>query len=202
MRSLLLVGLGLALFPSDSSAQAARHAMPAIIIGNPGEWFGPDQYPKDALRAERQGRVVADISVDLTGTATGCSIEISSGTTSLDTATCDIALAHARFNPAIDRNGKPVTSTYKLPINWMLPDEVPAVEANKATVSSAYEAQIVADGAGMGLTCRTISRSGEAPDPCGNFKPGFRVSRPYVRDGRKVGSTTIVKTSSSVTIDP
>jgi TonB family protein len=93
---------------------AARLAIPAIIMGNPVEWFGPDQYPIDAFKGQRQGRVVADISVDLTGVAKGCTIEVSSGTTSLDKATCDTALAHASFNSATDCNGKPITSIYKL----------------------------------------------------------------------------------------
>lgn len=202
MRNSMLLGLGLLLVPHESNAQAARHATGPTMFGDPGEWFGPDQYPKDALSAGRQGRVVVNISIDLTGTATGCTIEISSGTTSLDKATCDIALAHAVFDPAIDNNGKPTTAVFKLPVNWLIPDKIPAVEANAANLHAGYEAQIVADEEGMGVTCRTISRTGDAPDPCANFKPGSRVGRPYIRDGRRVGSTAMITSTSTITIDP
>lgn len=195
-------GLGLLVLPSAVCAQAARHEMPAILLGNPSEWFGPDQYPLDALRGQRQGRVVAAISVDLTGQATGCTIEVSSGTTSLDKTTCDIALAHAAFNPATDRRGKPITSVYKLPVSWVLPDDIPPVDAKNAPLENTVEVQIVADEEGMGVSCRTISKTGDAPDPCSTFKPGSRVGRGYVRDGRKVGSTIMYKSSRTVAIDP
>ncbi|SDA13364.1 TonB protein C-terminal [Sphingomonas sp. NFR15] len=197
-----MAGLGLMVSSGAAHAQAARHEMPAIILGNPAEWFGPDQYPLDALRSLRQGRVVAAISVDLTGQATGCTIDVSSGTTSLDKATCDIALAHAAFNPATDRRGKPVTSIYKLPVKWILPDDIPPLDAKTAPLQSTVEVQIVADEEGMGVSCRTIAKTGVAPDPCLTFKPGVRVGRGYVRDGRKVGSTAVYKQSSTITIDP
>jgi hypothetical protein len=131
-----------------------------------------------------------------------CTVEISSGTTSLDKATCDIALARAVFDPAIDNNGKPTTAVFKLPVNWLIPDKIPAVEAHAANLHAGYEAQIVADEEGMGVTCRTIARTGDAPDPCANFKPGSRVGRPCIRDGRRVGSTAMLKNTSTITIDP
>jgi TonB family protein len=202
MRKLLTAVACVWLVPSVVGAQPPKHSMPAAILGDPGEWFGPDQYPKDALRAERQGRVIADVLVSVSGAALGCTIEVSSGTTSLDKATCDIALAHATFNPARDDKGRPIVSTFRLPVNWTLPDEIPAVEAKTATLASATEVQVTADEGGMGVSCRTVSRVGDVPDPCAYFKPGTRMARPYVRDGRPVGSTITFKTSSSITIDP
>lgn len=197
MRGWTIVALTLPVLPGAAFAQAARHEMPAILLGNPGEWFGPEDYPTDALAAERQGRVVANISVDLTGTATGCTIAVSSGTTSLDKATCDIALAHAAFNPATNARGRPVTSIYKLPVKWVLPEKPIPIDLN-----APVESQIVADGDGMGVSCRTISKRADIPDPCENFRVGSRVGSIYIRDGRKVGTTITIRSYTSVTIDP
>lgn len=98
--------------------------------------------------------------------------------------TCDIALARAAVNPATDGKGNPITSIYKIPVNWRLPDD--AVEAKVATLNTGIEAQVTINEDGRGVSCRTISRVGGAPDVCANFKPGLRASRSYVRDGRKV----------------
>jgi TonB family protein len=94
----------------------------SVVKGNPGQFFSADAYPPEALRAEEQGRTVADLLVDRTGTPTGCTIETSSGSRSLDAATCSIAIGKIRFDPARDKKGVAIVSHYRLPVRWVLPE--------------------------------------------------------------------------------
>lgn len=91
------------------------------LRGNPGAYFGSDAYPADAMRAGEQGRTVARLGIDPSGTPIACAIETSSGSRSLDAATCTIALRRVQFTPARDAEGRAIASTYRLPVRWVLP---------------------------------------------------------------------------------
>lgn len=95
----------------------------AAVQGNPGRFFGPDAYPPAAIRAEAQGRVVAALTVGPDGRVSGCSVTTSSGNSDLDDATCRIARSKVRFTPAKDDAGNPTSSSYTLPVRWVLPTE-------------------------------------------------------------------------------
>jgi TonB family protein len=93
----------------------------ATLRGNPGAAFSADNYPVEALRRGEQGRTVARLSIDTSGTPVRCVVETSSGSSSLDDATCRIALRSVRFDPARDSAGVPKASEYKLPVRWQIP---------------------------------------------------------------------------------
>ena len=95
----------------------------AAVQGNPGRFFGPDNYPPAAQRAEAQGRVVASLTVGTDGRVTGCTITSSSGNSDLDDAVCRISKSRVRYSPAKDDAGNPVTSTVPLAVKWVLPSE-------------------------------------------------------------------------------
>jgi len=95
----------------------------AAVQGNPGRFFGSDAYPPAAIRAEAQGRVVAALTVGPDGRVAGCSVTTSSGNSDLDDATCRIARSKVRFTPAKDDAGNPTSSSYTLPVRWVLPTE-------------------------------------------------------------------------------
>jgi len=95
----------------------------AAVQGNPGRFFGPDAYPPAAIRAEAQGRVVAALTVGPDGRVSGCTVTSSSGNSDLDDATCRIARSKVRFTPAKDDAGNPTSSSYTLPVRWVLPSE-------------------------------------------------------------------------------
>ena len=101
--------------PQKSQAAKAK--------GNPGQYFGTDNYPPAAIRAEAQGRVVAVLSIGSDGRVSACSVTTSSGNSDLDDATCRIAKRSVKFSPAKDQNGNPVTDTFTLPVRWVLPKE-------------------------------------------------------------------------------
>lgn len=93
----------------------------AKLRGNPGQWFGEDAYPADAIRAGEQGRTVAKLGIDASGTPISCAIMKSSGSRSLDAATCTIALRRVQFDPPRDANGRAIASDFVLPVRWVLP---------------------------------------------------------------------------------
>ena len=95
----------------------------AGLKGNPGAFFGPDAYPPAAIRESAQGRVVARLTVGTDGRVADCQVTASSGNADLDSATCRIARSRVRFTPAQDEAGNPITSTYTLPVRWVLPSE-------------------------------------------------------------------------------
>lgn len=109
----------------SSGLHARGKARSALAAENPGLWFSSDAYPVAALRAGESGRVVAELSLDETGKVAGCAVKVSSGSATLDAATCDLALAKARYLPARDEAGTPIKSTVTLPVRWTLPENVP-----------------------------------------------------------------------------
>ncbi|HJR83550.1 MAG TPA: energy transducer TonB, partial [Sphingomicrobium sp.] len=82
--------------------------------------FSSDDYPSDALRNEDQGTVGVSLSIGTDGRVTACSVTSSSGSRSLDNATCRILRSRARFTPAKLSNGQPTTDRYSQRITWRL----------------------------------------------------------------------------------
>lgn len=89
------------------------------LEGNPARYFGPSAYPVEALHAGVYGRVVAMLNSAADGSVEHCRI-VSSAGTMLNEGTCKVA-QRIRFKPPRDEDGKPLSSTYLLPVKWMLP---------------------------------------------------------------------------------
>ncbi|WP_419808426.1 energy transducer TonB [Sphingomonas sp.] len=89
------------------------------LEGNPAQYFGPDSYPREALRQGIYGRVIALLNTTPAGTVERCHI-VSSAGPALNDGTCKAAM-RIRFRPARDADGKPLPSTYLLPVRWILP---------------------------------------------------------------------------------
>lgn len=85
--------------------------------------FSTDDYPQAALRRNEQGVVAFTLSIDRRGRVGQCIIASSSGSATLDQATCDILQRRARFVPARDANGSAVADLTSGRIRWQLPDE-------------------------------------------------------------------------------
>ena len=81
-----------------------------------------DDYPQDALDRNEQGTTSFRLDIDLRGRVTACTIVTSSGSASLDKATCRIMKARARFTPAVDQSGHAVASTFSRSITWRIAD--------------------------------------------------------------------------------
>ncbi len=82
-----------------------------------------DDYPWAALRTATQGRVIARIEVSAEGRATDCVTVATSGSAEIDATTCRVILRRARFRPAIDAAGRPVTARTISTVTWLVPSD-------------------------------------------------------------------------------
>jgi protein TonB len=83
--------------------------------------FSADDYPVEAQRKGEEGTVRARLDIDKHGRVKRCTIVQTSGSSSLDNATCNILERRARFTPARDANGNAVgDSVLTPPVRWQL----------------------------------------------------------------------------------
>ena len=81
-----------------------------------------DDYPLEAIEKNEQGRVSMRLIVGSDGRVRECIIDRTSGSASLDSASCKIVMERARFEPARNAEGNPVTAEVTQRINWLLTD--------------------------------------------------------------------------------
>lgn len=103
----------------ESKVEAARARPTASLVS----LFSTDDYPQSAIRNEEQGTTGVRITVGPDGRAWSCDVISSSGSSSLDAATCNILRRRARFVPARDEAGNPISDTYDQRISWGLPQD-------------------------------------------------------------------------------
>ena len=153
-----------------AGAAQAQRSMGTMPVGDPAGWFGPESYPPEAIRANRQGRVLVRLDIDAAGAVAACTVTESSGTAALDEGTCALARERGRFNPAIDQDGKPIASQYTLPVRWVLPAAATRPPADIASMpphlAMAAELRVGVDG--RVFACKVLERApeGRAGDPC------------------------------------
>lgn len=85
-------------------------------------WAGriQENYPARALREEVEGTVGVRVTVTADGRAANCSVTRSSGSSILDEAACAGMERYARFDPALDAAGNPITDSYSTSITYTL----------------------------------------------------------------------------------
>jgi protein TonB len=104
--------------PPPSPPPAPRQSEPKSLVGSLQGLISGDDYPPSALDNNEQGTVNVTLTVGPSGRVTGCSP--SGGPSSLQSATCRLLTARARFSPAQDGNGNPMTSTTSARITWRI----------------------------------------------------------------------------------
>ena len=97
--------------PRQSRARSLTGSLQGLISG--------DDYPPSALDNNEQGSVQVSLTVGSSGRVTGCSASGSASAT-LRNATCRLLTSRARFSPAQDANGNPMSSTYSQTITWRI----------------------------------------------------------------------------------
>lgn len=104
--------------PPPPGPSKARGVKPKGQAG----WAGRIQsnYPTRAAREEREGRVGVRVQIGPDGRVTACSVSGSSGSPDLDEAACDGMTRYARFDPALDRDGNAIASSYQTAIVYKL----------------------------------------------------------------------------------
>jgi TonB family protein len=82
--------------------------------------FRSSTYPQQAMMEGNRGLVGLALLIDEAGKVRDCMIEETSGYATLDTMSCYTITTHARFDPAIGADGKPVKSAAFHRINWRI----------------------------------------------------------------------------------
>ena len=90
----------------------AKRTRPAVPVNDPRDWLKSGDYPSSMLRGGYQGMLDFRLSVDVAGKATGCYIQQSTRPQEFDAAVCRGIMARAKFLPALDAAGTPITSFY------------------------------------------------------------------------------------------
>lgn len=106
--------------PSDPFDDGKSTDGAARPIGSPAAWVTNDDYPPSALRAGEQGVVTILVGVDLLGRVSSCSVTESSGSPTLDEATCRLVQRRGRFHPAQNARGESVAGSFTTRIAWRL----------------------------------------------------------------------------------
>lgn len=94
-----------------------RSVMP---ITSPGNWMKSSDYPVKMLRAGQPALVEFRLDVDEAGSATGCHIQQTTRPVEFDKAVCGAIMRKAKFDPAIDAQGKPMKSYYQSTVKFRL----------------------------------------------------------------------------------
>jgi protein TonB len=99
--------------PRVSQAARAQGSLPGL--------FSTDDYPQAALRNEESGTTAVSLQIGPNGRVSACNVTSSSGSRSLDDATCRILRSRARFTPAKDQAGNPIADSTSTRVRWDLP---------------------------------------------------------------------------------
>lgn len=94
---------------------------PAKAKANLASYISDADYPDAALRAEEQGTTGFTLQIGPDGRVTNCTVTSSSGSATLDNATCRIMRSRARFTPAHDSSGNATSDSTSARIRWVLP---------------------------------------------------------------------------------
>lgn len=99
----------------DAEKSGSRATQPALLT-SPIQAY----YPTKAMREGRGGRVSFTAQISPEGRAIACATTGSSGSEDLDDAACKQVLMYARFEPAHDKNGSVVESSFESRIVYRL----------------------------------------------------------------------------------
>jgi TonB family protein len=125
-------------------------------------------YPPDAIRQRHEGTTGFRLTIGPDGRVTDCTIEKSSGSASLDAATCRIMRSRARFTPALDAARKPTSDTISSRISWRLPLPRPIPDLVVTNFN------LAADGSSSDCSIETTLNG----NPERRFSPDCSLARP------------------------
>lgn len=108
-------------------AQSSVTALPMVSAPAPqtpsSSWITTADYPRDALRNSTAGAASASITVAPDGKIIRCEIEKSSGSASLDIATCDLLVRRGSYAGARDGSGQASYGVDRGTVRWVLPGQ-------------------------------------------------------------------------------
>lgn len=184
--------------PPPSPPGSARLPIPT---GNPATWVTTNDYPVVALRNHQEGTTSFRVGISPQGRVSTCTIVHSSGSPSLDAATCALITQRAVFRPALDKHGKVTASTYTNRVRWIIPEGPPVPIQIKPELA---EVSFVIEVDGSASNCvKTVNglRSYDLGpnDPCSS---GVKFAPFTDAQGRAVRKRVTYTTSLKVTDPP
>ncbi len=104
--------------PPPPPPSQARAAQPQ----NQSSWTRRiiENYPSRAIRQEEEGTVGVRVTVGTNGRVSGCTVSSSSGSSVLDQAACKDMTRYARFEPALNDAGNPISGSWGTRIVYQL----------------------------------------------------------------------------------
>jgi TonB family protein len=126
-------------------------------------------YPAAAIRASEQGRTSMTIAIGADGMVIGCEVRETSGSQTLDEASCALLTQRFRFEPARDASGQPVRSTAARSVTWRLPEDGPgrgSFQSFQFAVTAELRGGAIASCSqqdGPGMTARPLPTEACAP---------------------------------------
>jgi periplasmic protein TonB len=158
---------------------AGGNPKPPVPLANPGEWVSSSDYPSAALRSQLEGVSKFILTIDPNGIVVNCLISVSSGSSELDAATCRLITDRARFEPARNNRGKPITGSWANSVRWQIPrdeDEYRQLQSGMSIRSFLVLADgIVSDCRVEASEGASAKREAIGPTSCGNQK----IPNPY-----------------------
>ena len=83
-------------------------------------YFNSEDYPAQALDQGEDGTTSVVLLVDEKGVIQDCMIDGTSGIATIDAMTCIVIRKRAKFEPAVDREGKPAKGAFMQKVRWEL----------------------------------------------------------------------------------
>lgn len=87
---------------------------------HPSRWLNSSDYPASMVYGGYHGLVTVRMIVDGNGNPTSCHVQRSTQPKEFDDVVCRSTMRRARFEPALDAQGKPVPSFYVLTVRFQL----------------------------------------------------------------------------------
>jgi Gram-negative bacterial TonB protein C-terminal len=88
---------------------------------SPGKWVVSSDYPLNMLASGQPAIVEFRLSVGADGVPSACYIQSTTRPKEFDDAVCKSVMRRARFDPALDAEGKPLASYYRNTVRFQIP---------------------------------------------------------------------------------
>jgi hypothetical protein len=90
-------------------------------LSSPEKWVVSGDYPTKMVSEGQPALVQFRLSVGADGVPLSCHIQLTTRPKEFDAAVCHALMRRARFNPALDADGQPLTSYYLNTVRFALP---------------------------------------------------------------------------------
>lgn len=159
--SIILMLFAMGAVSTPNKTQLPRLRNPAAVITY-------QDYPEVAQRRSEYGVVSVMLNVSAEGKVISCAVTETSGSELLDNRTCVLFRARARFDPAVDGNGAPISAKYPTAVSWGNDTKFSTTkiefDLKVSRIPSDYQfplqAKVIFDAGGRASACDIVQSSG------------------------------------------